>query len=338
MKTQPQISLSTTEITPSHLRLCAETQELLRCPICSARLELDASQFKCTHGLCQACFPIVNDIPILIDDKASVFAIDDYVNVDRTTLKPKSLWERQLINLIPSIHLNLKGKQNYREFVALLQQRHLRPKVLIVGSSIRGRGMEPLFANPALELVETDVAFGADVSIICDAHSLPFADDSFDGVVIQAVLEHVVDPHQCVAEVHRVLKPEGLVYAETPFMQQVHLGRYDFTRFTHLGHRRLFRNFAEVASGPVCGTGMALAWSYQYFLLSFVKSSVARAVVKIIARLTSFWLKYFDYLLIDRAGTYDAASGFYFLGTKSDRTLSDRELLAQYKGAQASSF
>ncbi|MDZ4871160.1 MAG: hypothetical protein CLLPBCKN_000548 [Chroococcidiopsis cubana SAG 39.79] len=338
MKTQSPISLSTADSTPSSLRLSEETQQLLCCPVCSAQLELDESQLKCTNTLCQACFPIVNGIPILIDDEASVFAIDDYLDIDNSTLKPKPLWERQLINLIPSIHLNLKGKQNYQKFVALLQQRHSRPKVLVVGSSIRGQGMEPLYSAPDLELVETDVAFGADVSIICDAHSLPFADNSFDGVVIQAVLEHVVDPYQCVAEVHRVLKPEGVVYSETPFMQQVHLGRYDFTRFTHLGHQRLFRNFAEIASGPVCGTGMALAWSYQYFLLSFVKSSAARAVVKIITRLTSFWLKYFDYLLIDRAGTYDAASGFYFLGTKSDRTVSDRELLAQYKGAQASSF
>ena len=59
------------------------------------------------------------------------------------------------------------------------------------------------------------------------------------------------------------------MYAETPFMQQVCVARFDFTRFTHLGHRRLFRWFDEVRSGPVCGPGMALAWSYQYFLLSF---------------------------------------------------------------------
>lgn len=337
MKTQSH-SLSTADGTPSCLHLSEETQELLRCPVCSSQLELGEAQLRCTSDRCQACFPIVNGTPVLINDEASVFAIGDYLEVNNTTLKPKPLLERKLINLIPSIHLNLKGEQNYQKFVALLQQRHPRPKVLIIGSSIRGEGMEPLFSEPALELVETDVAFGTDISIICDAHSLPFADNSFDGVVIQAVLEHVVDPYQCVAEVHRVLQPEGIVYSETPFMQQVHLGRYDFTRFTHLGHRRLFRNFAEIASGPVCGTGMALAWSYQYFLLSFVKASVARAVVKVIARLTSFWLKYFDYLLIDRAGTYDAASGFYFLGTKSDRTLSDRELLTQYKGAQASSF
>jgi len=82
-------------------------------------------------------------------------------------------------------------------------------------------------------------------------HTIFFDASSFDGVIIQAVLEHVVEPNHCVEEIHRVLKENGLVYSETPFMQQVHLGRYDFTRFTHLGHRRLFRKFKEICGGAV---------------------------------------------------------------------------------------
>lgn len=134
-------------------------------------------------------------------------------------------------------------------------------------------------------------------------------------------------------EVHRVLKKDGFVYAETPFMQQVHGGRYDFTRFTHLGHRRLFRKFEEIDSGAVCGPGMALAWSYQHFLLSFTKSKFIRKFIQVFARLTSFYLKYFDYYLIDKPGGLDAASGYYFMGQKSSRALSDKELIKTYKGA-----
>ena len=43
------------------------------------------------------------------------------------------------------------------------------------------------------------------------------------------------------------------MYAETAFMQQVVHERYDFTRFTHVGMRRLFRGFRELRSGPVAG-------------------------------------------------------------------------------------
>jgi SAM-dependent methyltransferase len=158
-------------------------------------------------------------------------------------------------------------------------------------------------------------------------------DSTFDGVVVQAVLEHVVDPGRCVEEMCRVLKDEGLVYAETPFLQQVHGGPYDFTRFTHLGHRRLFRNFVEINSGATAGSGTALAWAYQYFLLSFVTSKLARSLVKGVARLTSFWLRYFDYYLLGKPGTLDAALGYYFLGKKSRLPLPDREMIKFYRGA-----
>ena len=81
------------------------------------------------------------------------------------------------------------------------------------------------------------------------------ADDSCDAVVVQAVLEHVLDPQVVVDEINRVLKPGGLVYAETPFMQQVHAGRYDFSRYSDAGHRWLFRQFEEVDRGLSAALG-----------------------------------------------------------------------------------
>src|SRR5262249_2087721 len=155
---------------------------------------------------------------------------------------------------------------------------------------------------------ETDLLFGPRTALVCDAHDIPFQNDSFDGVIIQAVLEHVVDPHRCVAEIHRVLKPSGIVYAETPFMQQVHEGRYDFTRFTHLGHRYLFKAFAEIDSGAACGPGMALAWSYNYFLLSLSSSPQVRNLLRLFGRFTSFYLRFIDSYLAKRPGVFDAAS------------------------------
>ena len=192
------------------------------------------------------------------------------------------------------------------------------------------------FANhTAIEFVESDVSFGPRTTLICDAHDIPFEDRFPDGVIVQAVLEHVADPYRCSEEIHRVLKDKGVVYAETPFMQQVHGGQYDFTRFTHIGHRRLFRRFEEIDSGAACGPGMALAWSYQYFLLSFSTSRRWRAVIHLFAGLTSFYLKYVDHYLIDKPGTLDAASSFYFMGRKSGRDLSDRKLIKLYRGAGA---
>ncbi|MGH8000710.1 MAG: methyltransferase domain-containing protein [Brasilonema sp.] len=324
--------------TKSQTKLTESTEKLLCCPVCQSNLELAKSHLECTNSRCKASFPIISEIPILINDSSSVFSISDFLENESTTLKPKSKLERLLISLVPGINLNLNSQTNFQRFVKLLLKENKSPRVLIIGGSVVGQGIEPLLLVPEIELIETDVAFGDRISVISDAHNLPFADGSFDGVVVQAVLEHVVDPNRCVAEIHRVLKPDGLVYSETPFMQQVHLGKYDFTRFTHLGHRRLFRKFEEIDSGAVCGPGMALAWSYQYFLLSFVKKPLARALMKIVARVTSFWLKYFDYYLIHKPGTFDSASGYYFLGKKSEQILSDQDLIKLYRGTQLSSF
>lgn len=150
--------------------------------------------------------------------------------------------------------------------------------MLVVGGGVVGGGMDCLLDDPKINLIESDAAIAPRTQLVCDAHDLPFASQSMDGVVVQAVLEHVVDPHRCVAEIHRVLKPNGLVYSDTPFMQQVHGRQFDFTRFTRLGHRRLFRHFEEVSSGITCGPAVALAWSLRYFLMSFSDSKRYRAI------------------------------------------------------------
>lgn len=293
---------------------------------------------RCLNPDCALCFPVMDGIPILINEKNSVFSVGDFVQRRNTTfiLEPtKWTFMARLLDRLPDVTLSVHASRNYRMLRDLLLDQSRAPQVLVLGGSIPGDGMQSLERGaPPIELIGTDVSFGPLTAVVCDAHDIPFDDATFDGVVIQAVLEHVVDPYRCVQEIHRVLKPGGLVYAETPFIQQVHMGRYDFARFTHSGHRRLFRYFAEIRSGPVGGPGMALAWSYQYFLLSFATSRIARGLLRGVARSTSFFLKYFDYYLIDKAGAYDAASAVFFLGRKQDTALSDRELIQYYKGAQ----
>lgn len=320
----------------SATRVSETVQALLRCPVCHAKAMNSEGEFVCSNTECNIHFPVVDGIPILLNEHASVFSFADFVSGrvhsffrNARDSKLKKIARR----FAPSLSSNNKAKENYDRLVGLLLKHSTFPRVLVIGGSILGEGMESLASNTSIDLVETDVSFGPRTRLICDAHDIPFEDRSFDGVIVQAVLMHVVDPHRCVQEIHRVLKEQGIVYAETAFMQQVHATRYDFTRFTHLGHRRLFRCFEEIASGAVCGPGMALAWSYQYFLWSFTTSATLRALAKMVARLTAFYLKYFDMYLISKPGTLDAASGYFFLGRKTERVLSDKELIRLYRGA-----
>jgi uncharacterized protein YbaR (Trm112 family) len=315
------------------IRISQSIQELLCCPICHAKLKQAEDQFECTNSECATHFPIIDGVPVLLNEQSSVYSIDDSISHSKTTLSKisENKLKKTILDLLPTIGKNIKGKANYRRMSQVLLRQSTSPRVLVVGGSILGQGMESLANNTAIDLVESDVSFGIRTMLICDAHDIPFQDGSFDGVILQAVLEHVVDPYRCCEEIHRVLKKQGVVYAETPFMQQVHGGRYDFTRFTYLGHRRLFRRFEEIDSGAVCGPGMALAWSYQYFLLSFTTSRILRAILLVFARLTSFYLKYFDYYLISKPSALDAASGYYFMGRKSEQVLSDQDLIKFYK-------
>ena len=306
---------------------------VLRCPKCMSNLNRDSDFLICSNNNCSLQYPIIDNIPVLINEENSVFSTGDYMQRRDTTINTKRSRARNIAaSLIPAISMNIKAKENYKNFVERLLTSAKNPKVLIVGSGIAGEGMKVIIDHPSIELYESDVAFGPRTRFILDSHNIPFKDEYFDGVIIQAVLEHVVDPFMCVKEIHRALKPQGFVYAETPFMQQVHEGKYDFHRFTHLGHRRLFRHFSEIESGPICGPGMALAWAYSYFLYSFTGSRKIRKMLLPISHFSSFFLKYFDHYLIKKPGAYDAASAYYFWGQKSEVTLDDKELLKLYKG------
>lgn len=46
---------------------------------------------------------------------------------------------------------------------------------------------------------------------------LPFAGSSVDRVLLEHVLEHVADPVRLIEEVHRILRPGGLLEVEVPY-------------------------------------------------------------------------------------------------------------------------
>ena len=174
----------------------------------------------------------------------------------------------------------------------------------------------------------------ADVDVFCDGHDLPFVDGAFDAVVTTAVLEHVLYPERVAAEITRVLKEGGLLYSELPFMQQVHEGAYDFTRYTMSGHRRLFNHISEIDSGMVAGPGTALVWALENFMLAFVVRPPLRRVTKAISRLAFAWIKYFDLLLEGNPAAMDAASCTYLLGSKIEGRIPDSDIISRYVGAK----
>ena len=317
------------------MKLSDKIQNKFRCPRTKEKLRLKGDYLENVVDP-NIKYPLIDDIPVLINEENSLFSVNDFINKTDTTFCVQKGALKKILGKIknyiqPGISLNIRATETYQELASLLPEGAV---ILVIGGSIKGNGMDVIYDNKSYEIVSSDVSFGPYVKIISDAHDIPFENETFDGVIIQAVLEHVLDPHRCVSEVHRVLKPSGLVYADTPFMQQVHMKQYDFTRFTHLGHRRLFRNFEEINSGPSCGPGMALAWAYKSFLTSFASTRRVERLLLFFSAVTSFFLKYFDYYLINKPGAYDNAAAFFFIGKKSNSCLPDRELIKQFKGVR----
>jgi hypothetical protein len=90
-----------------------------------------------------------------------------------------------------------------------------------------------------------------------------------------------------------------------------------------------------LSCGATGGPGMALAWSAVYFARALgSRWSVLRDGFAAIARLLTFWLKYFDRLLLRLPGGMDGASGTFLLGRKSDQIVDDRTLIRQAGGGE----
>lgn len=302
---------------------------LLRCPRTGGRLETRSGGFVAAEAGGHR-YGAVQGKPVLIDFDTSVVTerpvtTDEVPSlVRRSNARGLAARLKAIISPNPPVTRHNIG----RLLETVRRKQGERPRVLVVGGGTIGQGADALYAAEDIDTIAFDIYASPSVQFVADAHRIPLASESVDAVLVQAVLEHVLEPHKVVAEICRVLRPDGVVYAETPFMQQVHEGPYDFTRFTESGHRWLFRDFARIDSGVVLGPGAQLIWSLDYFMRGVFRSRVAGRL----ARLAFCWLRAAD-LFIPRAHQVDAACGVYFLGTKSAQPIGLRDVVCCYQGA-----
>lgn len=74
-----------------------------------------------------------------------------------------------------------------------------------------------------------------EIDVYYDGATLPFDDNSFDGVFTSEVLEHVPDINDSLQELNRVLKPNGRILITVPFVFPEHEMPNDFRRLNANG-------------------------------------------------------------------------------------------------------
>ncbi|MGB0721178.1 MAG: class I SAM-dependent methyltransferase [Gammaproteobacteria bacterium] len=306
-----------------------ECDGLFRCPRSGKPLTRETGGLGLTDGDGNR-YDTVDGVPVLVDFESSLLTPE----ITRRLSAPikrsgrEGLMQR-IRTFFSSSHV--RSASNAQRLVEMLHAGAAsgseRPRVLVVGGGTVGHGMARLHHDADIALIAFDIYASPYVQFVADAHRIPLMSERFDAVVVQAVLEHVLEPATVVREIHRVLRPDGIVYAETPFMQQVHEGAYDFTRFTESGHRYLFRDFERLDSGVLAGVGTQLLWSLEYFARGLLRSRRAGKVLKY----ALIWLQLLD-RLVPEAYNVDGASGVYFLGRRAARPMEPRDLITHYQG------
>jgi SAM-dependent methyltransferase len=145
--------------------------------------------------------------------------------------------------------------------------------------------------------INVDLFPFSNVDILADIRKTPFNDRSVDYVVIDAVLEHVPEPHSVVREIFRILKPGGKVFCLVPFIHPYHGYPKNYFNISYDGLQCLFKEFSdckvEAYRGP---TSAAIGFFAEYIALAF--STSERGLLYMLLRgaalLPIFFLKYLD--------------------------------------------
>jgi SAM-dependent methyltransferase len=108
---------------------------------------------------------------------------------------------------------------------------------------------------------------GVDVVHDLDVYPWPFEDGSFDKVFMLNIIEHLDDTIKAMREVHRILKPGGIVHIETCYWNYKHA-------FSDPTHKRFFTEttwdfftgrrkpyYMDFVFEPV-----SFVWQYDYHL------------------------------------------------------------------------
>lgn len=256
-----------------------EVKDCVVCPYCYGSLEQSASDLSCAK--CGKNYSVQNGKVYFLPSEPEK-TVDSDFQADRMYertfgAKAHNLGKRLISSdYTPVDHL--------ADFI-----KDISPGEKAVELGSGNRRLQP-------DMITLDLFPFPNVDIIANVNMTPFDTDSIDHVVLDTVLEHVPEPHVVIEEVRRILAPGGKVICIAPWIFPYHGYPNNYFNISKDGLSYLFREFSECTITMHMGPTSALTnlLSEYFAVLLSKKKNMVYSLVKGLALLPLFFLKYFD--------------------------------------------
>lgn len=186
------------------------------------------------------------------------------------------------------------------EAIRSFGERYLSGRLVELGCGDKSKQL--LLGDLVSEYIGVDYAGNihdaSKVDIVASAYATTLPDDSFDCALCTAVLEHLEEPRDALAEAFRILKPGGTALYTVPLFFHLHEEPRDFFRYTRHGLRYLFEGvgFEIVELEALSSFPLSAITQWSYYLQNgrrgLLKPFVRLAVVfnNLVAPVLDRWL------------------------------------------------
>lgn len=275
----------------------------LRCPVCRATI-LVGEDAICTEG--HRFEVTVDGVPVLAEGKSFALHEDEHLSGVN--------WLKSFLKQFPQLYYSIWGI-----FCPVLMIQN-GPKKLLQFSK-KDALLADIGSGPdriAPQFINVDIFPFPGVDVVASADRLPFKEATFDGLATESLLEHVQNPKGVAAELLRVLKPSGVVYASAPFIHPYHASPDDFNRFTTSGLKELFPECEVLELGVRSGPWSAFLMFLAYWL-GIIFSFGSRKAAPFMAHVFMLILgplKIFDLLFASFPGAEAVSAHLYIVARK----------------------
>jgi len=300
----------------------------LRCPRCASSLRNPGLHPSCSDTTCEYSatgFPLFDAQPVLIDFANSIFDREMYCSGHGSALR-RDVTGRSLGSRVHQFVLgeNAVAASNCARFIELLKQGARRPIVLVIGGGTVGLGANELYCTDSIELVGTDVYASPYTALVTDAHKLPLKTGCSTAFGSRPCSNTCWSLQPSLTRFTGCFGAAGWFTPKHRSCSRCTSGPMisrALRRAAIAGCSRDFRNKRRTDRRR----GVALVWSIRYFC----RALGAGDKLSLLIALPFFWIRFLDRFARGRA-TADAASGFFFLGRRSDRVIDPHSMTNYY--------